>query len=222
MSKTSVLKRLIPDVSLPRNAYDRSCEINLSQLAGQIHVVFNEAFPQGSHVKLNRQVFARTSAVNTAAFPKIDQHVEFFAVPLSYLWSYWDNFKLQIQDYNSTALPIYSSGGFVGFNPSSVPYFDVNAFLGLDLYTWGSGYYTDQLGYTYGEGALRLMEECGIPVDSHVSGVACASSLFKLAAYQKVYYDHFRNSMYEANNPYASQHISSLSSQRNEHDEKNS
>ena len=98
MSKTSVLKRLIPDASLPRNAYDRSCEINLSQLAGQIHVVFNEAFPQGSPVKLNRQVFARTSAVNTAAFPKIDQHVEFFAVPLSYLWSYWDNFKLQKMD----------------------------------------------------------------------------------------------------------------------------
>ena len=203
MSKTSVLQRLIPDAKLKRNAFDRSCVINNSQLGGQLHVVFCEAFPQGSHVQLNRQVFTRSSAVNTAAFATIDQHTEFFAVPISYLWSYWDNFKLKINDYNSTALPIYSSGGFVGYNPSSVPYFDVNAFLGQDIYSWGTQYRQDQMGFNYAEGALRLMEEMAAPTDVYDQNSPCVSNLLKFAAYQKVYSDHFRNSMYEANNPYA-------------------
>lgn len=204
MAKSSVLKRLLPDAKLPRNAFDRSCVINQSTDAGKLCLFYAQPFTKGSHVKLNRRVFTRTAQVNTAAFTIIDQHVEYFAVPISYLWSYWDNYKLMITDYNSSLLNIYS--GNAPTNPSSVPYFDIDAFLNLDLGTWSSALQTDDLGYNWGNGALRIMEACGMPVmakSPSTSPHAFAQNMFKACAYQKVYMDHFRNSMFEANNNYA-------------------
>lgn len=204
MAKSSVLKRLLPDAKLPRNAFDRSCVINQSTDAGKLCLFYAQPFTKGSHVKLNRRVFTRTAQVNTAAFTIIDQHVEYFAVPISYLWSYWDNYKLMITDYNSSLLNI--SAGGANTNPSSVPYFDIDAFLNLDLGTWSSALQVDDLGYNWGNGALRIMEACGMPImakSPSTSPHAFAQNLFKACAYQKVYMDHFRNSMFEANNNYA-------------------
>ena len=84
-----------------RNPFDRSYSVNTSYQLGGLEPFFAQPFIAGSHVKLNRAIFQRTADVNTAAFPKVDTHVEFFVVPIRLLWAYWNNFKLNIQDFNS-------------------------------------------------------------------------------------------------------------------------
>ena len=206
---------MIPDAKLPRNAFDRSVTVNQSARAGELDIVFAQPFTRGSHVKLNRRVFSRTAEVNTAAFTVIDQHVEFFAVPINFLWSYWDNYKLQIRDYNSTALSAaYASPNAGIAQPVTVPYFDYHQFITSDLSSWSLSERQDDLYYNFGNGALRLFDAIGISqkpflgidynnVKNNLLANPLACNLFKLAAYQKVYYDHFRNTLYESNNPFA-------------------
>ena len=85
---------------------------------------FAEPFIAGSHVKLNRSIFQRTARVNTAAFPKVDTHCEFFFVPLRLVWSYWNNYKLNIQDFNQSIQGTISSNVFTPYTPL-IPQFNL-------------------------------------------------------------------------------------------------
>ena len=208
-----------------RNAFDRSFSVNTSYQLGGIEPIFAEPVIAGSHIKLNRSIFQRTAPVNTAAFPKIDTHVEFFAVPIRLLWMYWNNFKLNIQDFQSNFQGTINSGvnSYV-FTPDSpsIPYFNA-ASLNADIYNtqryyWNPSEY--QNGYTsryfgsYSDphiqaiGARRLLSAFGYgstPLElgsqPNPSNLTYMCNPFKLLAYQKVYYDHFRNTAYESNDP---------------------
>ena len=124
MTKNRVFGRPLPNASVPRNAYDMSKRINLQMPFGAIIPCYAHQYIAGSHVKIKVDTFFRTARVNTAAFPRLKMETEFFAVPIRYLWSYWDDFKLGIQDKNSTSL--YDSDG--DNNPSEVPSFDIFSF----------------------------------------------------------------------------------------------
>ena len=208
-----------------RNAFDRSFSVNTSYQLGGLEPIFAEPVIAGSHIKLNRSIFQRTAPVNTAAFPKIDTHVEFFAVPLRLLWSYWNNFKLNIQDFNSNLMgTITSSASTYSFAPSTpaLPYFN-SAALNADIYNTIREYwhqaeypngYTSRYFGTYTDpqisavGARRLLAAFGygtVPMEMGAqpdpSTLTYMCNPFKLLAYQKVYYDHFRNTAYESNDP---------------------
>ena len=208
-----------------RNAFDRSFSVNTSYQLGGLEPIFAEPVIAGSHIKLNRSIFQRTAPVNTAAFPKIDTHVEFFAVPIRLLWSYWNNFKLNIQDFNSNLMgTITSSASTYSFAPTTpgLPFFNAGA-VTADLYNvirefwhqseYASGYTSRYFG-TYADpqieavGARRLMGAFGygqVPLElgaqPQQSNMTYMCNPFKLLAYQKVYYDHFRNTAYESNDP---------------------
>ena len=94
MAKSRVFSRPLPDANVPRNAFDMSKRISLNMPFGALIPVYSHQYIAGSHVKINMRTFFRTAAVNTAAFPQLKLNFEWFAVPLRYLWSYWDNFKL--------------------------------------------------------------------------------------------------------------------------------
>lgn len=209
MAKTRVFSRPLPDASVPRNAFDMSKRISLNMPFGALIPVYSHQYIAGSHVKINMRTFFRTAAVNTAAFPELKLNFEWFAVPLRFLWSYWDNFKLGIQDYNSSAIANVSSGNVV--NPSIVPSF--NRFeLQHYIYQNGStssGGATDAAGYSWKYGAARLCDylgygriSTGVDITDYATRVQSLNA-FKVLAYQKIYYDHFRNSAYENNDPFA-------------------
>ena len=208
MAKSRVFSRPLPDANVPRNAFDMSKRISLNMPFGALIPVYSHQYIAGSHVKINMRTFFRTAAVNTAAFPQLKLNFEWFAVPLRYLWSYWDNFKLGINDYNSSALLVNQADPGVIGNPANVPYVYYNnirrlAFLNKD----NTSSYRDAVGYSFGRGAARLCDFLGygrfnasnnVTDDSLNTGQAL--NLFKAAAYQKIYFDHFRNTAYESNN----------------------
>lgn len=195
-----VLGRPLPDASIPRNAFDRSYVRNFNHSVGMLLPVFCEPVIAGSSIKLNRQIFERTADVNTAAFNKLDTHIQFYAVKLKYLYSRWDDFKLNIQDLQTSAFNVVSND-LVGVPsvPTSIPTFDIHGRLtsqdALDL--------KDGAGYSWREGALRLLDLLGYNGEGlNPSGRPNMNTL-RLQAYQKVYYDHFRNTAYESNDPFA-------------------
>lgn len=219
----AVLTRPKVSENYSRNAFDRSCSVNTSYQLGGLDVVFAEPFVAGSHVKLNRAIFQRTADVNTAAFPKIDTHVEFFAVPIRQLWMWWSNYKLNIQDYGS-ALQGSTTSQTQQFNPSApqMPFFDVHDFLKEinaqlfdGTYDESNPYPYSYFGGTYASnsvhamGASRLLGALGYgqypyrQVSDSSGGVSqvFACNILKALAYQKVYYDYFRNTAYESNDP---------------------
>lgn len=161
--------------------------------------VFCEFVPSGSSGRINRSIFMRTNAVNTAAFPKMDTHIDFYKVPIKLLMTRYEEFKLNISDANSSSL----TAGGLDNPPSSMPFCDLQSVL---------GYFTstpvDDCGFPVKDGTLRLWDLLGYNDDYITNGTSDPNfSLYyntlRLQAYQKVYYDHYRNTAYESNRPQA-------------------
>ena len=194
MAKRTVLSRPLPDSSLPRNTFDRSFFKNLNWSAGMILPVFCQFVPVGSSGQINRSIFMRTNAVNTAAFPKMDTHIDFYKVPLKLLMTRYNEFKLNISDANSSSLTAAGQDA----PPSTMPYFNLGTIY--PGYFGGGNTLTDDVGDLQKLGAMRLLDLLGYN-DDYISRYGATGSdlpnmdfqTFKLQAYQKVYYDHYRN-----------------------------
>lgn len=205
----AVLTRPKVSENYARNAFDRSEVNKLSYQLGGLTPFFCQPFIAGSHVKLNRSIFQRTAAVNKPAFPTVDTHCEFFAVPIRLLWSYWNNWKLNIQDFNSVYQGAFNSAGTWTPKDPRLPFIDLTAIkdnIADILYNLGGGsgydiYFTTK---TEAAGANRLLDLLGYGFVKPTRTLSDQSLNFlvnplKLLAYQKIYYDHFRNTAYEAN-----------------------
>ena len=209
MAKTSVLARPLPNSSLPRNTFERSFFTRLNWSAGQLIPVFCKDVPEGSSGEINRSVFMRTNAVNTAAFPKMDTHIDFYKVPKKFLMTRYEEWKTNIDDLNSTSLYDGIGGASVYAPPTtrvplSLPYTTVGEMaLALANTTW-----SDDLGFSWASGCKKLMDL--LDYNDQYAGIASTDpraaiqlNTLRIQAYQKVYYDHYRNSAYESNQPFA-------------------
>lgn len=202
MAKTSVLSKPLPNASLPRNSFDRSFVMNYNWSAGMLLPVFAQFVPAGSHCKINRAIFCRTADLNTAAFVQLDHFIDFFKVPLKLLMTRYNEFKLNVNDLNSSGLIPSSSPNLP---PASMPYFAQSDFGTAIAGTGGTGSSLDQMGSPILYGAKRLLDLLGYNPDNIANSSAYSMNYnaFRLLAYQKVYYDHYRNTAYESNDPEA-------------------
>lgn len=201
-NKKAVLGRPLPDANVPRNAFDRSSRRQYHYALGQLIPAWWEPCIAGTHLKLNRKIFQRTADVNTAAFPKMDTHIQYYFVPMRQMWSLWEDFKLNISDYNSTALiPAQSASTAVPI-PSRAPYANT-ADIGNALNDMIQNSAVDDLGFPRYEFAQKLLNLLGYGQADHGGLISLAAdvNLWPLLAYHKIYYDHFRNTSYESNNP---------------------
>ena len=205
MSQNRVFKRPMPDANVPRNSFDRSKRISLNLSFGELVTCYCNVALAGSRWQLDVQSFFRTAQLNTAAFPRLKMETEFFCVPIRYLWSYWDNFKLGISDYNSTALAsVRDNFGQPIANPANVPAVDLFRLYKLmdDNSFLNDQNFNKICTPMYGRYKKNLFSGT-FPSDSSEYVQKQMVSLIMPAAYQKVYYDHFRNTAYESNIPYA-------------------
>lgn len=200
-NKKAILGRPLPDATVARNAFDRSSVRQYHYALGQLVPVWWEPVIAGSHCKLNRKIFQRTADVNTAAFPRMDTHIQYYFVPFRQMWSQWDDFKLNIQDGNSTALASSNdTDSWRGMRPPTrVPWFAWTNFL-EELNTARQASATDPLGFPKVPNAILLMNLLGYGQGDQV--MTKEVNLWPILAYHKIYYDHFRNSAYENNNPF--------------------
>lgn len=209
MSVVNVPKIKAPLPNRNRNAFDLSQRHLFTAHAGMLLPVLSLDLLPDDHVEINASDFMRTLPMNTAAFASMRGVYEFFYVPYHQLWRPFDQFITGMKDYTSSALYSVNSGSA----PSSVPYFNLKSLY--DFFATSSNGHDkalDTLGYPRYLGALRLLDlfgysrlfdssshglsQSGSP-DKFINSVDFSCNPFRILAYNKIYYDYYRNSTYE-------------------------
>lgn len=159
------------------------------------------------HVSIQATDFMRCLPMNSAAFMSMRGVYEFFFVPYSQVWHPFDQFITGMNDYRSNLL----SDTHKGKAPFVVP-----SVLRRDIHNELANYNTstiknipDIFGYSAKDNAMRLLDLLGYGVYLNSDGSPRMTdfvktidkdeklSLFRLAAYQKIYFDYYRNNTYE-------------------------
>lgn len=195
----SIFKIPEAHANLPRNAFPLgNDELFTCPLGQLLPVTFREVYPN-EHVEITPQLYARTMPLNSAAFVKIKQNVEFFFVPYRLLWSRAPQFFSR-SDYPTSSLipgssPLYNPKVYMSVFANTIR----NASVDVDFNP------VDDLGFKWQFGAVRLLDYLGYGDFSPSLSSSSSSSLsrvtpniFKILAYQKIYQDFYRNTVLEA------------------------
>ena len=92
-----------------RNAVDLSCEKSFAQYAADLNCCYVQPVVAGSSGYISRKCFTRTADVVSPAFHRVTEHFDFFIVPIHALWRYWEDWKVNMNDYQDTTLVPFNS-----------------------------------------------------------------------------------------------------------------
>lgn len=202
---TSIFGNKRPQPHLQRNAFDLSHSDIFSIAPGMLLPIHVQEVNPNEHFEFNPNVYVRTMPLNTAAFVRAKQHVEFFFVPMRTLCRQWNQFIVGT-DYKISSISALNNYTDLGVSLDLVQLGkDLQAFL-TDKTT-----YKNIFGLPWCPDVVRLLDMLGYGINSSninafdnsfVTSVKKVN-IFRLLAYQKVYYDNYRNPLYEQNNPAA-------------------
>nr|DAJ10071.1 MAG TPA: Major capsid protein [Microviridae sp.] len=210
----SIFAKQKSKANLQRNAFDLSRSDIFSASAGMLLPCFVEEVNPNEHFEITPSSFLRTMPLNTAAYTRLKQNVEFYFVPYRLLLRQFPQFIV------GTEYSI-SSVGQLNTYKAPLPSLDFQktllALVGAASASPSSEHSLDSLGYPAWRGTLRLLDLLGYGVSASdvVSAVKANPSIteqdisfvkvnpFRLLAYQKIYFDYYRNPLYELNNAQA-------------------
>lgn len=87
--------------NLSRNAFDLSRKALFTAPSGALLPVFALEVQNNDHVKIDMASFTRTAPLNSAAYVRVNEQVDFFFVPYRLLWSMWPQFISRTNEYSS-------------------------------------------------------------------------------------------------------------------------
>lgn len=210
----SIFAKQKSKANLQRNAFDLSRSDIFSASAGMLLPCFVEEVNPNEHFEITPSSFLRTMPLNTAAYTRLKQNVEFYFVPYRLLLRQFPQFIVgteysisSVNQLNTYKAPLPS----LDFQKTLL------ALVGAASSSTSSDHSLDSLGYPAWRGTLRLLDLLGYGVSASdvVSAAKDNPSIteqdisfvkvnpFRLLAYQKIYYDFYRNPLYELNNPKA-------------------
>ena len=203
--KQSVFNLNVLKAHPERNAFDLSHNDVFSCAPGMLLPISCTEVLPNEHYEINPQIFLRTMPLNSAAFVRMRQHVEFFYVPMRVLCRQFNQFVVGTK-YSISALDQLNN--FDSHLPS-LTLADIRKWMlstsGYDAFRFklslGASRLLDLLGY--GFSSVRSVTLDNYP-DSYKAPDVTESqsspsvSPFRLAAYQKVYQDFYRNPYWEA------------------------
>lgn len=213
-----------------RSGFDLSRRICFTSKAGELLPVYYKLVYPGDKFQIRHQLFTRTQPVNTAAYTRIREYLDWYFVPLRLI-----NKNLPQALMNMQNNPVQASG--ISANKiitNDIPYFilsgSTTSLANLLTIMYGSkedgssgvlnffGFNTASLSakllmmLRYGNFVSDFVDATlygnsfGLSSDPNFSLRAYNSSyalnILPLAAYQKIYADHFRFSQWEKNEPY--------------------
>ena len=209
---SNLFRGLKPDVKLSRNGFDLSQKHVFSTKAGMaVPCLALECVPNDYH-EIDLLGLHRTMTLNTAAFIRGKFRYDFYFVPNSQLWHPFNQFISQRTDKHSSR-----QRGHV-----ACPTLSLADLLQLIRDDYSS---TDIHGYRWQEGAVRLLDMLGygnyqtiIARDDNDDYVMTDAqfatykgnfsdkyiNIFRLAAYQHVFYDIYRNKYYDVADEFTS------------------
>lgn len=182
----------------PRNAFDLSQKHLFTVSPGMLLPVMCLDLMPHDHVEIQATDFMRAMPMNSAAFISMRGVYEFFFVPYSHMWHGFDQFITGMSDYKSFQI----SSVFNGTAPKKVPAVHFGDLAkevvkndSADIFGFKNKYNVPRLLDMLGYG--RVTDING-DIRSEVSSLGLRVTPFRLAAYQKIYYDFYRNTTYEA------------------------
>lgn len=175
----------------------------------------------GSKVELNLEHQIRTRPLISPAFTRFRQNYDYFFVPYSQLYSAYDNFRFGQDNYSNGLVNAHFGGKPINM----LPFISGQDFAQLinrpfentgdHTDSYGNNHfmpsddYQDILGFNLRCGTRRLATLLGygdfihggfeIPTNEMSSVPNLSYNPFRFAAYQKIYFDYFRNDKYESN-----------------------
>jgi len=211
-----------------RSGFDLSNRVCFTSKAGELLPVFWDIVYPGDSFKIKTQLFTRTQPLNTAAYTRIREYLDFYFVPLRLINKNLPTALMQMQD-NPVQATGLSSNKVV---TTDIPWITVSNtnFSGLGtlstLYTSSSKDFSNLLGFNsltlsakllmylrYGNflpSSVDVTKSASIGLSSSLDLRSSETSstgwtsmhILPLAAYQKVYADFFRFTQWEKNQPY--------------------
>lgn len=196
-------------ISVPRNSFDLGYHTMFTSPAGLLLPTYVQDVQPDDYLKLDVANFTRTMPVNTAAFSRLKEITKFYFVPYRLLWQNFNQFYTGVSDITTSYTP--QSGV-----PSSLPYLTIDQII-----TALSNSYNDIFGIPQAGFVERLLDLCGFPVsnDSAVTTLQMYQNIkqknidasrpqptfnaFRFLAYQRIFFDFYRNSDYIVNEPRA-------------------
>lgn len=186
-----------------RNAFDLSHNDVFSCAPGMLLPISCTEVLPNEHYEINPQIFLRTMPLNSAAFVRMRQHIEFFFVPMRVLSRQFQQFVVGTK-YPQSSLSVLNefSGSLPSVALSAIRFWlitEASKVDGLNIkLSEGTKRLLDLLGY--GFSSVRGVTSDNYP-DSYTSGgvtqTSPSLSLFRFAAYQKIYQDFYRNPYWE-------------------------
>lgn len=187
----------------PRNAFDLSQRHMFTAPVGALLPVLSLDLIPHDHVEIDAQDFMRTMPMNSSAFMSMRGVYEFFFVPYSQLWHPFDQFITGMTDYKTSLL----SKKFVSKPPQLIPSISRESLFSAVI----NDTHIDMFGFDRRPNAIRLLDLLGygypvfsrninpqtkkpVRIDNAYDGKVTP---FRIAAYQKIYSDFYRNNTYE-------------------------
>lgn len=195
--KENVFNLNVARAHLDRNAFDLSHNDVFSCAPGMLLPISTTEVLPNEHYEINPQIFLRTMPLNSAAFVRMRQHIEFFFVPMRVLCRQFNQFVVGTK-YPISAIDALNS--FDGHLPST----------SIRTLAWAahrlsqSDLQLDGMGSDIPTQAVRLLDLLGYGVTStsvfNQKDLPSSYnvSLLRLACYQKIYSDYYRNPYYES------------------------
>lgn len=193
-----LFKSLKPEKHLSKSGFDLSQKHVFSMKSGQlIPCLALETVPDDYH-EIDLISLTRTLTLNTAAFLRGKMRYDFFFVPNSQLWHPFNQFISQRLDKHTT---LQKGSKFCpNVSLASVLQMIVDDTTTKDIH-----------GYNWRDNAVRLLDMLGYGNHSYLLGNYPADAkthyisnfetkyvnIFRLAAYQHIWYDFYRNKFYD-------------------------
>ena len=187
-----------------RNAFDRSSKRVFHVPFGALLPCFCERVNPNDYVELSPETQTIIEPLAAPAFLRLKEHIDYFFVPYSQLWAPFDNFYTKQDQYRSSSILASQAGQKI---PNSVPTMNY-AFIKMMLV--GMSQLKDEHGFNEVYGSLRLLDYLKYGnlfgnIDTIDDDARDANdipklpdvNLFNLLAYQKIYFDYYRNPKYE-------------------------
>lgn len=214
-------------ISTHRSSFDLSSKKLFTAKVGEILPCYWQIAIPGTKYRISSDWFTRTVPVNTAAYTRIKEYYDFYAVPLRLISRALPQAFTQMTDYMTSASSSTANTSAL----TSVPNITQNL-LNLFLQTANSGdnpSTRDDAGLPIVYGACKLLDMLGygsviastntgkaaitqkyLGVDNLADSVnplvyqaSQTVNMLPLLTYQKIYYDIFSNSQWEKHKAYA-------------------
>lgn len=216
MSKNDLFKQLDVSNSVSRNGFNLSNQNRFTAKCGELLPVYHKSVLPGDKFRMSVNSFTRTAPIQTAAFTKFKEYYDWFFVPYRLLGKQIPNILAK-----NTKNPSIASSS-VSNHPigSKLPYVYLQELYGIDTngprYVRLLGQFTNEYGFNRGYLSAKLLNHLGYCFISQSTLSDLVNSgnyklpyrenlevtLLPLAAYQKIYYDFYRNTQWEDNVPY--------------------